>query len=91
MKVEIEVPDAGFKLASGLGNFGAAVRKALADGWDMGQDLPVVVTAAIADLLPSIQGIDQLDDEAKADPMGMGLAVIEGLRPAFKKPEAPAA
>jgi len=72
-------------LAVGLGKFAVAVKTSMADGWDLSQDLPALMTAALTDLLPAINGVDQIGDEAKEDPIGIGLALAEGLRPLFKK------
>ena len=85
VKVEIEMPKEAYELAVGLGKFGKAVKMALADGWQMGNDIPVVMTSALADLLPALQGADKIADEANLDPVGVGAAVLEGLKPVFKK------
>lgn len=85
VKVEIELPKEAYELAKGLGLFAAAVKKAMADGWQVGSDIPVIISSAVTDLVPALNGIDKLDDEAKADPIGLGQAVIEGLKPVFKK------
>lgn len=85
VKIEIELPKEAYELAKGLGAFAAVVKKALADGWQMGADVPVIVSAALTELVPALNGVDMIGEEAKADPVGMGQALIEGLRPVFKK------
>jgi len=83
--VTVKMPKETYELAKGLGAFAAAIKLALADGWQLGTDMPVIATSALMDLLPAIQGVDKLGDEAKADPIGIAAALIEGLRPVFKK------
>lgn len=83
--VTVKMPKESYELAKGLGAFAVAVKKAVEDGWQLGTDLPVIATAALMELLPAIQGVEKIGDEAKADPVGIGVALIEGLRPVFKK------
>lgn len=85
IKVEIELPKEAYELAKGLGAFGAAVKAALADGWQIGQDMPVIITAAVANVVPALEGASAVTDEAKLDPVGFGQALAEGLKPIFKK------
>ena len=63
LKVECEVSKEAYELAQGLVKFSAAVKTAMADGWQMGQDLPVVIAAAMGDLMPAMQGVDKLGEE----------------------------
>lgn len=85
VEVTVKLPKETYELAKGLGAFGLVVKQALADGWQTGTDIPVIITSALIDLAPSIQGFDKIPDEASADPVGLGVALIEGLRPVFKK------
>lgn len=56
-----------FELSSGLKKFVLDIKKALADGWQPGTDLPVVMQAAIMDLVPAVQGLENLGAEKKED------------------------
>ena len=83
------------ELGEGLAAFAIAMKEALADGWQMGADLPVGMTAAMQHLVPAVQGAEKIGDEtANVEAFSNGIYV--GISPigfAFvKKPEpAPAA
>ena len=85
VEVKVELPKETYELCKALGAVAAATKQALADGFQIGTDMPAIITSAVMELVPAIQGVDKLDDEAKADPVGVAQAVIEGLRPVFKK------
>lgn len=67
VKVELELPKEATTLAMGMATFAGVVMNALKDGFKPGDDIPVVVAAAIADLSPALTGIGQLADEIKGD------------------------
>lgn len=67
IKIECTVSKESYELAQGVVKMLSAVKGALADGWQPGQDLPVVVSAVIADLVPAVQGMDQVGVESKED------------------------
>ena len=75
MEVSVKVTKEAYELADGLRKFVLDIKGALADGWQPGQDLPVVSSAAMADLVPAVQGVDKLGEESKADLLGF----INGL------------
>ena len=79
LKIEVEVPKEAYELADGLAKIVGSVKSALADGWTPGSDIPVIVTSSLTHLVPAIQGVDQLDDEAKADPAGFSKALALGI------------
>lgn len=56
-----------YELVEGIGEFVGAVKAALADGWQPGSDIPVIMMAAIEKLGPAVQGADQIDDELKGN------------------------
>lgn len=75
MKVNVKVGKETYELEQGLVKFVRSCRLAMADGFQAGQDLPAMLTSALADLLPAIQGVEQLDDEAKGD-LASSVAVV---------------
>lgn len=93
--VSREVTKEAYELGQGLLGMVEAVKTALADGWQTGTDLPAILTASFANLVPAIQGCDQLPAEAKEDlaPFIRGLTVsVEDIAFVFiKKSEAPVA
>jgi hypothetical protein len=93
IKKEVEVPKETSELADAIAEVAVATKKALADGFQLGQDVPAIVSSAIQNLLPAIQGFEKLDDEAKGAPYKFGLAwgiSGEKVYDSFAKtPEAP--
>jgi len=53
--VSVEVEKSGYEVMVGLAKIVAAVKQSLADGFQPGQDLPVLIMAAVADL-PAVLG-----------------------------------
>ena len=80
MKVELECAKETLELAQGLAKFTAALKQALADGWQPGMDLPAVITSVVADLVPALQGMDQVPVEVAASPEFVN-ALYAGLSP----------
>jgi len=77
--VQVTVSKETHELGIGMSSFVGSVKQALADGWQPGQDLPVIITSAVTDLVPSIQGVDQMDDEAKENPIAFANAIAVSL------------
>jgi len=74
LTIETEVSKEAYELAQGLGKFAVAIRDAVKDGWQTGEDLPLLVASALTDLVPSAAGAEKLGDEAKEDPFAFGKA-----------------
>lgn len=94
-KYEVEGPKEAVELAEAFEKFGKAMHTALKDGWQVGQDLPVILSSAMADLAPGFQGLDQLKAEGKADPVGLSQAMMNAganiAKAVLAKDEAPQA
>lgn len=71
MQFMVDIPNETGELVKGLSKFVASIKTAMADGWQPGTDLPAIMMAAMSDLPAAIDGWDQLDDEAKANPEAM--------------------
>lgn len=61
--ISIEVSKETHELGQGIRSFVGHVRKALSDGWQPNQDIPVVLQAAFADLVPQIQDAEKISKE----------------------------
>ena len=74
-KVEVtsEVSKELYELVDALGQMALAVKAALADGWQVGTDLPVLVAAAMSTLGPAVEGVDKITDEVAED---LGASVL---------------
>lgn len=59
------VAEKTYKALKDVVDFVAAVQKALADGWQPGQDLPAILTAAVAELAPALGELGAIVDEVK--------------------------
>lgn len=67
VKVELEVAKETYELGVGVRKFVGVLRQALKDGFQPGQDLPVVLVSAVADLVPSVQGVEKVGGEVVGD------------------------
>lgn len=65
-KVEIEVTKEAHELGMAVANLVKAVKASLDDGFQVGTDIPAIVMVAFQELPKAIEGLDKLDDEAKA-------------------------
>ena len=78
--VTVEVTKEGYELALGLAEFGLAAKEALKDGWQMGQDMPALMAAAMLKLIPALNGVEQLGAEAK-EGSAFYAGIVLGIRP----------
>ena len=67
--ISVEVPKEMQEAAQAVVNMAAAAKLALADGFQPGQDIPALVSAAMANLMSAMDGMAKIPDEAKADPV----------------------
>lgn len=67
MEVTQKVTKEAYELGEGCKKTVLAIYKALKDGWQPGQDMPIVFQTIMADLVPAVQGIEKLTEEQKED------------------------
>lgn len=67
LEIKVKVTKEAYELGQGVFLFIKHMKAALADGWQPGKDIPVVLQAALADLVPAMQGVDQLGAEKDAN------------------------
>jgi hypothetical protein len=79
IKVQVEVSKELYEAGQGLADFAAAMRLALADGWQVGSDMPVFMSSAMKSLVPALNGISDIDDEIAEDRAAAARAVALGL------------
>ena len=93
-KKEIEVPEAADALGEKLANFIKVLDQALEDGWQTGSDLPVILSAAVVELVPALSQFKAASEDLKAYPYESGKAIALHLADIVKacatKPNAPA-
>lgn len=65
--ISVEVSKEAHELMSGFIEVVKASRKALADGFQPGQDVPEILIKAVGQLPAMVGGLDQLPAEAKED------------------------
>jgi hypothetical protein len=63
IEVTSKVSKESYELGQGIVKFASAIKSALSDGWQPGQDIPLILTAAMTDLVPSFQGVDAVGTE----------------------------
>lgn len=64
----IQLPKETTDISEGLFRMVKAIKVATSDGWQAGQDLPPIMSQALIELTNMVTGIDQIDDEFKANP-----------------------
>jgi hypothetical protein len=74
VNVQVEVSKELFEVGKGLADFAKHLKAAVADGWQIGSDLPAVLTAVMADLVPALQGVDKIPAEFAEDKMAFANA-----------------
>ena len=90
--VEVEVSKEAYELGTGAARIIKAVKEAVADGWQAGEDLPPIIASLFAEMA-AVEGIDRIDDEMKEDPAAFAKAVALSLSDVYasvKGPEEPA-
>lgn len=95
-KLEVEVAEKTHEALMSLAGFAGDLRTALADGWQVGQDLPVVLSSALTKLVPAVSAVSEIKAEVSADrasALRAGLLGVEALVDALTGPadSAPAA
>lgn len=88
-KLEVEVSKEAHELGEAIAKLVMATKDAMKDGFQAGQDIPAVVMTAFAELPKAIEGLDKLDDEAKAGlkpfVMAFTLPVMDAVESLLKK------
>jgi hypothetical protein len=76
-----------------LKKFVVAVKKSLEDGWQPGTDISAVIASAISELVPAMQGVEQLPAEFVMEKeefiTGLGISVKEIVLELLKAPPVP--
>ena len=71
MQITVDVPKETQELVDALVNIVENAKVALADGWQPGQDIPVILMGSIGAIREGIEGMDKMPAEAKADIAGL--------------------
>jgi len=81
MKVEVEISKESYELSHGIAKFIAAVKKEIADngGWSMTDDIPGIIAAAVADLIPAMDGVMSISDEMAEDKVAFTKGLLLGM------------
>ncbi len=75
--VSVSVEGAAYDLAQGVRQFVGHVKAALADGFQVGADVPPILMAAYSDLLSKAADVAQLPAELKEDKIGFARGFAE--------------
>lgn len=66
------------ELVQGTRKFISSIRKAVSDGWQPAQDVPLILQAAFLDLVPAIQGTEKLANEHGENKRAFVRSFVEG-------------
>jgi len=83
--IELEVPKEISEVGEALGAVLKAVGVALEDGFQPGEDIPVIVTSAVANLGVALGGIQNVPREFMEDPTMAILGVINPVALGIKE------
>lgn len=75
MLIQVQVSKELYEAGQGVAAFVKAMKGALADGWQAGHDLPIAMAAALEDLVPALNGINQVPAEVAEDKLAAAHAV----------------
>ncbi len=78
---EIEVSKELVELGEGIANFLKTVKGALDDGFQPGDDVSEIIGSLLRDLIPALQGVEDIDDELKENPQAFANAIYVGFSP----------
>lgn len=67
IEVPVSVSKEAHDIGSGLFKIQKAAKEALSDGWQPGQDLPIILTTAMSEMLEMLSGIDKVPGEWSED------------------------
>jgi hypothetical protein len=84
VNMSMEVPKQLNDFANGLAELFAAIKGNLADGFQPGQDLPVLITQAIAKLGPIVNSAQGILPAFKEHPLSAGVVIAVALEKALK-------
>lgn len=91
LKLEVEVSKEVNEIGEAIKTIVESYKLAVADGFQAGTDIPAVLMASYQKLIAAIEGMDQADDEFKADPikaaMGALIPLSEAVAILSKKEE----
>lgn len=82
---QIELGKEVSELADGMGNLVVASYIALKDGFQVSQDVPAMLTAAVVNLPVAMGGLEKLGEEWTTDEAAFILAFVLAGKDAFKK------
>lgn len=80
MEIKFEAPDASAEFADKLASFVAAGKHAFENGWQAGEDVPVLLASALTDLIPAIGKLSAVSEDLKVDAFGAALAIQVALK-----------
>lgn len=86
---EVRLPKETYELGLAVLAVTREYKKAKADGWSWGADVPQVLLGCFQDLMKALEGVEKIPNEFRDEPMGATLAilvpVLNGLGDILKK------
>lgn len=94
VEVKFDAPKETHELGVAVAKLMANYKTAVADGFQVGQDVPAILMGSFNEIMAGIDGIDKSPEEFKNDPvkaaMGMLVPLADGISELIKKDEQPA-
>jgi hypothetical protein len=85
LEATCEVSKEAYELLIGVAKIVEVVKASLADGFQPGSDIPVIIASAIGDLVPAIQGVELIKEEIAEDKVAFGNALVLGAAAIIQK------
>lgn len=89
VKHEMALPKEAYELGMAMRQIMIEYKKAKADGWQAGMDIPQIIIGSMHHMMSALEGLDKLDDEFKGNPMGASLGItipiLDGVGELIKK------
>lgn len=79
IRLETDVSKETYELGVALTNMMKGIKEALDDGWQMGEDLPKIITVIVSNLAQAVEGVKYAPSEFKEDPEATVLALALSL------------
>lgn len=85
LSAKCEVSKETYELLIGVARLVEIVKNQVADGWQPGIDIPVIIASAIGDLVPAIQGVEKIKEEIAENKVAFGHALLLGAAEIVRK------
>ena len=83
VEVKFDAPKETHEMGKAINGLMKNYKQAVADGFQVGQDIPAILMGSFNDLMAAIDGIDKIDDEFKKEPIKAAMGALVPLADAI--------